>query len=186
MVIENKTNLSSEDCYDILEKNARFEYIKKAWVTIVIFAVGIPIMVMGLVNKDVMYIVLGAIFIAISFAFWIVTLINIKRLPKMIYKRNKDICDSGALYEYRFRENVCEIVIKSGTKTNKMKLEYTNIRKINEFENHYQIKFYDDFVIYVSKAGFESKKHEELFRKNISNNGDKKKKHKIVLKTKEK
>ncbi len=179
MVVENKTELSKDECFQILNKNAKNEYLKKIWVMIIIFLIGIPVLVVGLVNKETMYIIMGSLFIALSLGYLIMTFVNIKRSPKQIYARNKEICEFGAVYEYKFRENIAEIIIKSGNRTNKLKLDYTDIRKIIEFDSNYQIKFSDEFVIYVDKKGFLTKKHEELFRKNIINNG-KKKKHKII------
>ena len=185
MVVNNKTVMSKEDCYKVLMHTSKKDYINKSWLIILIAIVGIPVLVIGLYQKETMYIVMGSIFIALSFAYLIVTLINIRRIPKMLKAKNEDVLTSGATYTYSFRESVVEMEIATNGKKNKLKIFYTEIKRINEFDDHYEIRFSNDFIIYVSKKGFAEKKLEEFFRSNITKT-DKKKPRTIHNKMKNK
>ncbi len=184
MVVENKTNITSEESYKILMAAAKKDYIQKSWIIILIFIVGVPVLVIGLVQKETIYIVLGAIFIALSIIYLVVTLINIKRIPKKIKEQNKEITQYGAEYDYRFKEQSVDVNLKSQGKNNRVKLEYLTMKKAIEYDDHYVIRF-EDYVLYVSKDGFQNKRLEEFFRSNITYTG-KKKKRKIIDKRKNK
>lgn len=174
MVVTNKTHMSSEECYKILMRTSKKDFINKSWLIVLIAIVGLPVMIIGLYQKETLYIVMGAIFVALSFVYLGVTFYNIKRIPKMIKAKNEDILTSGATYSYFFRETAVEIEIYTNSKKNKLKIFYTDIKKINEFDDHYEIRFVTDYIIYVNKNGFTEKKMEEFFRKNITKTDKKK------------
>ena len=175
MVVTNKTTMSSEECYKILINTSKKDYINKSWLIILIALVGLPVMIIGLYQKETLYIVMGAIFVALSFVYLGVTFYNIKRIPKMIKAKNEDILNGGATYSYSFRETAVEIEITTNTnKKNKLKIFYTDIKRINEYNDHYEIRFVTDYIIYVNKNGFTENKMEEFFRKNITKTDKKK------------
>ena len=180
MVVTNRTEMSSEECYNLLVKSTKREYINKSWMILLMFLIGIPVLVIGAYQNETIYTVMGSVFMGLSAAYLGVTVFNVKRMPKLLKEKNKEIVEYGATYLYSFREQSVDVEIHSHEKKNKLKLQYITLRKIKEFDSYYELKFENEFVLYVTKSGFENKKMEEFFRSNVTWNQNKEKKKKII------
>ena len=186
MVVSNKTEVDNEACYKLLMNTTKKDYIKKSWLIVIIFLIGIPVIVIGQLQNEIIYTIMGSIFIGLSFVYLGVTVYNMKRIPKMLKEKNKEVLENGATYYYNFREQAVEIEIKTLDKRNKLKLPYTDLRKITEYKDHYELRFISDYILYVDKSGFTEKKMEEFFRTNITKRTPKKPRKIVDKKDKEK
>ena len=55
MVVTNKTHMSSEECYKILINTSKKDYINKSWLIVLIAIVGLPVMIIGLYQKETLW-----------------------------------------------------------------------------------------------------------------------------------
>ncbi len=167
MVVNNKTSITSDEAFELLNRSAKREYIKKYYFVIFLVVAGIPILTLGLIKKDNIYTIFGSAILAIAVAYIIYNTIYMKKIPKVVKEKNYEVCTSGVTYEYKFKEHSVILNAKSGFKNSKYEYSYTTLKKIYEYENRYELKFQNNVTIYVDKSGFENKRMEEFFRHNI-------------------
>lgn len=168
MVVKNKTELSGEQATDILIKSTSREQKKKYMYVAVIFIIGVLSLIIGLVMKETNVITMGAIISAIGVAFFVYIIIDMKKVRGRITKNNPEITQTGIIYNFTFKENSVSIEAKIGNKNKNLKFSYQYLKNIFEYDEGYELVFNESDSVYVSKAGFESKKMEEFFRKNIT------------------
>lgn len=168
MIVNNNTNITSDEAYSLLIKSSKLEYAKKYIFNSFIFIVGIPILVVGLVTKNTMYIVFGSIFVAFSLVLCGFNTVSMIKIPKMVKEKNAEVCEYGISYSYRFKEHSVILIAKSNDRQTKYEYSYTTLKRITEYSDKYQLRFQDSLTLYVYKSGFENQKMEEFFRKNIS------------------
>ncbi len=168
MIVYNKTNLSASDATNLLVKTSKNEYLKKFIFVALIIAAGIPIMIYGLVNKNTIYISFGAIFVAFAIVLLVFNVVMMRKIPKVVKEKNPEVCEYGINYEFKFREHSVIIVATSDNKSTKLEYSYNILKRIYEYDDKYQLKFQGDVTLFVDKNGFQDKKMEEFFRKNIS------------------
>ena len=185
MVINNETILDKNECFKMLKKSNLTEYYRRFYLITVFAVFGLIIIIMGHSMNNLSYAVMRYIFTAMAVAYLVITLINIKRLPKLILKTNRDLCEYGLHYSYKFKEESVEISYKTLDKVSKSKYQYTDIKKIYEYLDLFLLVFKDTTYIYVKKEGFEDDKHMSLFKKNIQKIvGKPNKQRKIIMKNK--
>lgn len=168
MVIKNITSLSGDNALNILISSTTREYRKRYIYLAILLLVGVLVLVLGLVMKQNNIVIMGAVVCAIAIGFFIYSLIDLKRMKSKILKQNPDVCNTGVEYTCQFKENSCQIVAKLGGKTKKLEYSYQNLKSIYEDNDGYEMIFNQTDSIYIYKSGFESSKHEEIFRKNIT------------------
>ncbi len=168
MVVYNKTSISSEEAYNLLVKSSKIEYSKKYIMSIILILIGIPIMVIGFYQNNTIYVTFGAIFIAFALVLIGFNFVQMMKIPKVVKEKNPEVCEYGVLYDFRFKEHSVYLIAKTDTRSTKFEYNYNLLKKINEYEDRYELKFQDNVTLYVNKSGFENNKMEEFFRKNIS------------------
>ena len=168
MIVKNKTELDKDEVLYILKKSAKKEYYKRYIYLALVFALGIAVLIIGLVSKQTNFIIMGAAITAIGIGFFVYSMIDLNRLDKRIKANNPDVLESGATYNYLFKENSVQIIASIGNKNKKTSFEYSYLKSIREYEAYYELTFNLNDTLFVFKDGFEDKKMEEFFRKNIT------------------
>lgn len=168
MVVNNKTEITSEEATKLLIKSSRNEYYKKYFFSIFLVAAGIPIMIIGFTSNNTIYISFGAIFIAFAIVLTIFNLISMHKIPKVVKEKNADICENGITYDMKFKEHSAIVIASSNGRHNKYEYSYDLLKKIYEYPDKYELKFQSNITLYVDKNGFNDKKMEEFFRKNVT------------------
>ncbi len=191
MVVKNETILDKDECYDMMLKSTKKDYISKSYLIIFMFIAGLVIMIVGLsmqqdtTNNKLLFTITGAIFIALGLAYLGVTAFNIYRIPKLIKSKNRDLCEYGIKYDFSFKEESVELVCKTLDKVSRQKISYTNLKKIYEYDDLFIMIYKDGTYLYVKKDGFSEEKVMDIYRKNITKiTGNDKKKRKIIVKNK--
>ena len=167
MVVYNKTSITSEEAEKILVKSTKIDYSKKFLFALFLIAAGVPIMVLGFANNNTIYITFGAIFIAFAIVLTGFNLVQFTKIPKVVREKNQEACEYGVNYDFRFKEHSVYLIVSANDRKNKYEYTYDQLKRIYEYEDKYEIKFVNNVTLYVDKAGFENKKMEEFFRKNI-------------------
>ena len=181
MVAENKTTLNPDKAFNILldstRKNINKRYIHGA----VIALAGIMIIIIALFNEksQALYISFGGVFVGIAVIYSIYNFTTYVKAKNNVLKNNKDICENGITYNYKFKEQSIQILCIEGTKRAKLEYKYDNLKKVIEFDEYYELKFKGYEVLYVFKDGFNTNKDEEFFKINLGKN-----KKKIISKLK--
>jgi len=185
MVVNNVTELDKNECYKVILSSTKTEYIKKSYLIILFSVFGLIIMIMGFPMNQTPYIVMGAALTAMALVYLVVTIVNIKRFPKMIKKNNRELTEYGIKYQYKFKEESVEIVCQTLDKVNKLKYSYANLKKIYEYNDLFLLLFNDTNIIYVKKSGFDDEKMMSFYKKNITKIfGNPNKQRKIIIKNK--
>ena len=167
MVVYNKTSISKDDAITMLNKSTKIEYMKKFVFPLLMLSAGLPIMIYGLVTKDAIYISFGGVFIAFAIVLTVYNFIQFLKIPKVVIEKNKEVCEYGVLYDYRIKEHSIFFIATTNNKNIKGEYGYNSLKKIYEYPTKYELKFSDNVTLYVNKEGFQDKKMEEFFRKNI-------------------
>ncbi len=168
MVVYNETTLSGEDVTNLLVESVARDYKKRYLFIALIFIIGIAVLIYSIISKQNEFIVMGAVVSALAIAFFIYSIIDIKKSRKRVMKNNPEICELGAKYTFRFKENSVQIQAQIGTKNKKIEYSYQYLKSIKEDDQKYELVFNETDTIYVFKSGFENQKMEEFFRKNIT------------------
>ena len=168
MVVNNNTDITKEEAYSLLIDSTSNEYKKKFIFNAFVAIVGTPLLIVGLVNKNTMYIVFGAIFLAFALVLGGFNVVSMFKIPKTVKEQNADVCEYGISYSYRFKEHSVILIAKTNGKTTKYEYNYSLLKRIYEYDDKYQLRFQDNLTLYVYKSGFENQKMEVFFRKNIS------------------
>ena len=177
MIAINNTNFTSNEAYNIIYKSVSKEALKILILPLVIFLCSIPIIIIGAIFNQTSSISLGCLFLAVSVLYLIYSLIKYKKLPNVIKKNNEDICNYGARYTYKFKEQSVDVSVNITGKSKTVNMKYQNLKRIIEFKDYYELMFGEEDSIFVLKSGFENEKMEEVFRHNITLN-----KRKIISK----
>ena len=177
MIAINNTNFTSDEAYNIIYKSVSKEALKRLILPLVIFLCSIPIIIIGAVFNQTSSIALGCLFLAVSVLYLIYSLIKYKKLPNVIKNNNEDICNYGARYTYKFKEQSVDVSVNITGKSKTVNMKYQNLKRIIEFKDYYELMFGEEDSIFVLKSGFENEKMEEVFRHNITLN-----KRKIISK----
>jgi len=168
MIVHNETALTGEEATNLLVNSFIKEYKKRYIFLALILLMGIAILVTSLVTKQSEFITLGAIVTALGVGFFIYSIIDLKKTKKRVLKNNPEICEHGVKYSFNFKENSVQIHAVIGGKNKKSEYSYQYLKSISENEISYELIFNQNDAIYVLKSGFEDKKMEEFFRKNIT------------------
>lgn len=185
MVVENKSVISKEKAYESLYASSKRNLVKRYIYALLLVVVGIGIIVYSLLVKSESQssmIVFGGTFTALGIAVAVYTLISIIKAPKDIRKQNPSICEYGVTYEYRFREQGCDLVLNINGKKSKGTYPYTEFKKVYEYEDSFEIRLASSQVLYALKEGFQNERMIEFFKKNLQTN----KKLKIISKIEKK
>jgi len=167
MVVYNKTSISSEEAEKILVKSTKIDYSKKFLFSLFLIAAGTPVMIVGFLNNNTIYITFGAIFIAFAIVLLGFNFIQFTKIPKVVKEKNQEACEYGVNYDYRFKEHSVYLIVTSNDRKNKYEYPYTTLKRIYEYEDKFELKFQDNVTLYVNKSGFENQRMIEFFKKNI-------------------
>ena len=172
MVAENKTILNPDNAYNILLSTTRKNINKRYIHAGIIALAGIMIIAIALANEKsrALYLSFGAVFVAIAIAYSIYNFTCFIKAKRKVFETNKEICENGVTYNYKFKEQSIQIFCFDGQKKSKLEYKYDNLKKVYEFEEYYELRFKGYEVLYVFKSGFNDPKHEEFFRINIGKN----------------
>ena len=177
MVVKNITTLDKDEVLHILKTSSKKEYNKRYIYLFFVFVLGLAVLITGLVSSQSNTIIMGGAITALGIGFFVYSLIDLKKLEKRIIKNNPDVTTSGATYNYLFKENSVQIIATMNNKNKKSSFSYTNLKSIREYKAYYELTFNVNDTLFVYKSGFEDKKMEDFFRKNITTT---KKKIKLV------
>jgi hypothetical protein len=181
MVAQNQTTLNPDKAYNILltttRKNINKRYIHGG----VIALAGLMIILIAAFqdSNKALYMSFGSVFVAIAIIYSIYNLVSYVKAKKNVLVTNKNICENGITYNYKFKEQSIQILCFEGTKRAKLDYKYDSLKKAYEYNDYYELKFKGYEVLYVFKSGFNNPKDEEFFRINLSKN-----KKKIISKIK--
>ena len=170
MVINNKTVLSGDEATLMLSQSAAKEFKSRYLFIILVLACGVFTLIIGMISYSSLFTVFGASIAALAIAYFIFTLIQVKKLPKKVILNNKEICENGVSYDYNFKEHSVTLfatIPNTNSKPKRSDIKYETLNKIYEFKDLYELRFSEGKILYVYKSGFESDKYEEIFRKNI-------------------
>jgi len=179
MVVNNTTHLSGDTIHDVLIKSSKKNIFSRSIYIFVVGLCGILILIIGLFMKNTSFELMGGLFTAFSLMYLLFNLYNYKKSKKKIMSENKELIEHGIDYTFVFKEQSIKIEAIEPNKRVKKEYKYDDIKKIFEFEEYFEMIFFDTLIAYVSKEGFENDKMIEFFKKNISIN-----KKKIVSKIK--
>lgn len=170
MIVENTTILSGDEAHKMMVKSSKPVELYRIILLILIAGCGLFMAINGAITKDASYTTMGSIFVAVAIVYTISIAVSKKRLPKKIYENNKEVCDLGIKYNYKFKEQSIMLKCETPTKSFKIEYKYSEIKKILEYEDGYLLKLSTDQILYVKKEGFESPRMIEFFIKNIKIN----------------
>lgn len=170
MVVNNKTKLNGEEAHKLLISSTNKELPKKIFFMAAVLVLGIAIVVISHMISNTKYLILGYVFCAVAVAYFIYVIIQLLRTPKLVYKKNQEVCDNGIEYSYVFKEQSFNVVTKLPNKNIKKDYKYDNIKKIYELNESFEFYLDDQTVFYVSKSGFDNERMIEYFIKNITMN----------------
>ena len=88
----------------------------------------------------------------------------------MFGRTNKDIIEYGVTYNYKFREQSIELNVNVNGKKSKGSYQYSEFKKIEEYDDRYILRLKDGDLVYVLKSGFENERMIQFFVKNVSLN----------------
>lgn len=179
MIVTNRSEISKEVAFDALYKSSKRNLSKRYIYALILFLFGLGIVVYAIASKNqdsTSMSVLGGTCTSLGIAVFVYTLIEIVRSPKNIKKQNPGICEYGVIYEYKFREQGCDLVINVNGKKAKGTYSYEEFKVVYEHEDSFEIRLGSSQVLYALKSGFENERMIEFFKKNLSTN----KKLKIV------
>jgi hypothetical protein len=184
MVVHNVSNITGEEAYNSLLQGAKRNLNKNYIYLGLGLCLGVPVMVVGLVEKNALTISMGAIVTAFLLAIAVFIVVMLIRIPKDIKKKNKAVVENGVSYDYQFKEKSCDIIVSNNGKKKKLSYIYLDFKKIFEYEDYFEIRLVSKEVMLVKKEGFTEEKEKmiEFFKKNLSSN----QKLKIVNKIKTK
>lgn len=175
MIAENVTNLNPDRAFNILLSTTRKNINKRYFHSLMVLIAGIAIFIIGF-HSQKLYISFGAVFIAIAIVYAVYNFICYVRAKKNVLIQNKEICENGISYNYKFKEQSIQILTTEGTKKNKLEYKYDSVKKVFEYDDYYEIKLKGYEVLYVFKSGF-AYKGEDAFKINLNKN-----KKKIITK----
>lgn len=175
MIAENTTTLNPDKAYNILLSTTRKNINKRYFHSLMVAIAGVAIFIIGF-HSQKLYISFGAVFMAIAVVYAIYNLVCYVKAKKTVLVQNKEICENGIVYNYKFKEQSIQILAIEGNKKNKLDYKYYSIKKVYEFDNYYEIKLKGYEVLYVIKSGFINN-NEDIFKININKN-----KKKIITK----
>lgn len=185
MVVFNRSEISKEKAFDALYQSSKRNLNKRYIYALLLFLAGVGIVIYSLVGvqtQGTSTTVLGGIFSSLGIAVAVYTFIQIQKSPKDIKKQNPDICEYGVIYEYKFREQGCDLVLNVNGKKAKGSYTYQEFKRVFEYEDCFEIRLDSSQVLYALKSGFENERMIGFFRKNLSTN----KKLKIIDKMNQK
>ncbi len=168
MIVKNTTILSAEKATEILVRNTTKDYKKRYIYLAVILLIGITTLIIGIGFGETNAITMGSIFMAVGIGFFFYIIFEVSRVKTRVIKNNPEVTQVGISFNYTFRENSVAISAKIGDKTKNIKYTYLELKSIKEDFEGYELIFNQADSIYVLKEGFESKKMEEFFRKNVT------------------
>ncbi len=180
MISKNTSVITKKKALNNLVKAARKNTIPKFLLSGVILVLGLIIMISGNIAANSLYITLGAFFVACSLVYFILAIVTVKKAPKDILKSNPDLEEGDLHYNFSFKEGSIEIVVFNNARKKNLKYEYKQVKKVNEFEDRYDIILKEHQLLFVYKSGFVGEKAEEFFKINLEKN-----KIKIINKIKE-
>lgn len=163
MIVYNKTVLEKEKAFASLVKTTRKSQTGKFLLSTVILLCGIGLLVYGYAYDTESYINIGYIFLVFSIVYYGFGLVSFLRVPKLVYKRNQDICDNGMTYNYTFKEQSFQVNASSLGKTTKFFYKYDDLKKVLEYEDCYEFRLADNQILFIYKTGFDSSRMEEFF-----------------------
>lgn len=169
MIVKNKTKISCEEAIDDLTRLAKKDYSSRYLLTIICLICGIFLLVLGLTNNDTQTITFGSIFMAIGIAYGVFTAIQYSKCGKKIAKESSEAMKDGISFEFTFKEQSTNIIITQGQKKSKADYSYYDFKKIEETPDSYEFRVNDNIII-AKKSGFENKKMEEQFVRNVQKN----------------
>lgn len=180
MVVHNISKISGDKAFQSLLQVARRATYKNFIYISLLMALGLPLMIVGLVQKNSSYISMGGVVLALSLAFVVYCFFMLLNAPKDIKKKNPEVTSEGVTYEFFFKGKSVDVVISNAGKKKKANYEYYDFRIVYEYVDHYEIRLETREVLICLKDGFEGDKEKmiEFFKQNLSTN----KKLKIVNK----
>ena len=172
MVAQNQTTLNPDKAYNILltttRKNINKRYIHGG----VIALAGLMIILIAAFqdSNKALYMSFGSVFVAIALVYCIYNFTTYVKAKTNVLKSNKEICENGITYNYKFKEQSIQILCMEGQKRSRLEYKYESLKKAIELDEYYELKFKGYEVLYVFKSGFNTPKDEEFFRINLGKN----------------
>lgn len=172
MIVHNISNISGKDAKKALVDSARRMIVKNYIYLVLATALGLPLLIYGIVTLNSQFISMGAIILAFALCIFIYIQILYIRTPKDIEKKNQDVIRDGIIYDFSFKERSVDVIIMNSGKKSKANYNYYDFKKVFEYDDHFEIRLISKEVILVLKDGFEGDKEKMLdfFRKNLSFN----------------
>lgn len=179
MIAENRTTLTPDNAFNILLSTTRKNINKRYIHAAVIALAGIMIILIAVFSDSSkgLYMTFGSVFVAIAIAYCIYNFRSNVKAKNQVLKNNKEICENGITYNYKFKEQSIQILCFEGQKRARLEYKYDTLKKTIETDDYYELRFKGYEVLYVFKSGFNTPKDEEFFRINLGKN-----KKKIIAK----
>ncbi len=173
MIVYNQSQISAEQVTKILVRQTRKNQISKFVLSILVLISGISVLAYGYYNSESTYIGVGYAFFTFGIVYLAFSIYSVAGALKKVKKMNPDSCEKGILYEYNFKEQSIQGKAILSGKTTKFEYKYTEAKRIAEYEGYYEFFFKPDNELIVLKSGFESKRMEEFFVRNVKKNNKK-------------
>ena len=170
MVVTNKTEIDKEEAYNTLLKSAKKSFNSRYITSVFLIIAGVILIVYGHTSNSSMYLTFGYAFVAIGIAYIIMTIIGLYKTPKNIEEANKEICENGVTYNYTFREQSFDVKATTLNKNSKATYKYSQIKKVIDHPDRYELILNENLLFYVLKSGFENEKMIEFFLKDLNIN----------------
>lgn len=172
MVAQNQTTLNPDKAYNILLTTTR-KIINKRYIHGGVIALaGLMIILIAAFqdSNKALYMSFGSVFVAIALVYCIYNFTTYVKAKTNVLKSNKEICENGITYNYKFKEQSIQILCMEGQKRSRLEYKYESLKKAIELDEYYELKFKGYEVLYVFKSGFNTPKDEEFFRINLGKN----------------
>lgn len=170
MIVNNTTFVDKEKAFQTLVRTGKKNIYTKYIFAFIMLIIGVILLVFGIILNESLYSTCGSLFAAFGVAYIIVNIINIIKLPKKIIANNKEICENGITYNYKFKEQSIYVECKTLNRTAKATYNYKDLKKVYEYDDLYELVFDGYEVLYVLKNGFENERMIEFFIKNLTIN----------------
>ena len=170
MVVENVSKIRGDMAFESLYSAAKKQNNKKYYYCLFIFLIGVAAIIYGVSANQPMFLTTGGIFGAFGIGIAMYNFFIIIKLPSTIKKNNKDIIEYGVTYNYKFREQSIELNVNVNGKKSKGSYQYSEFKKIEEYDDRYILRLKDGDLVYVLKSGFENERMIQFFVKNVSLN----------------
>ena len=170
MILKNTTILSGEEAIEEIVLTSKKYYYKKYIFSGLLLLVGIITLavVLSLGNEQDSTI-LGYLFIAFGY--------SIASIKRRTQKQNPALAEKGLTNSFTFKEESFQLLVKIGSKVNRIEYPYTALKQIIEHEDRISFVISALEIYICKKSAFQNPKDVEQFFYGLS-------KHKIKVKKK--